>query len=298
MASISVVLYIASSYLNIINPTHYITLEWGYSRIIPSYFGLHYDIQQINIAGLLLNRNTGIFTEAPMYSFCLSIALLVELFIINKKRMINIIILLITIMTTFSTTGIVTALICLCINLIITKYQNRLFYVIKFIITPMIIIIAIIISSFFIITKIEESRNKYQSFAARTDDFRVGYEAWKEHKLIGNGYDRHDITQKYMSYSLRKGDMGGSSGLMMILPQGGLYLTSIYLIPLIISLCYSFKTKKIKNIVFGLIVTFLFIFTQIQYTYIIIYFLAMGWSFNMFDIKNINNGKEKMNEKV
>ena len=65
------------------------------------------------MSGKIFIRNTGIFAEAPMYGFSLSIALLTELFLRKVKdikltiiSLIKIIILIITIITTLSTTAI------------------------------------------------------------------------------------------------------------------------------------------------------------------------------------------------
>lgn len=287
LSIISLIFYLFATCLGVIKPNSTVTLKWGTIRDIPSYWGLYYNTQWVNFNGIPIIRNTGVFTEAPMYSFALSISLAIELFVIKDKRVKNILILCITALTTFSTTGIVTNLMMICIYIIATKSISTVFMILKISILPIVITISLLVGSLFIIDKIESSsNNKYGSFNIRMDDFKVGYEAWRENKLIGHGYDRHDKTKTYMGL-LRVNDNGGSSGLMMILPQGGVYLLSIYLIPLIISLYHGFKIKDIKIVIIGLIITLLFTFTQIQYRYIIMYFLAIGWSFIIVDRKNI-----------
>lgn len=287
LSIISIVFYIFANCLNIIQPTDYVLLRWGSDRRIPGYFGVYYNTQWINLNGVHLIRNTGIFTEAPMYSFILCISLLIELFIIRRIRKKNVFVLLLTIFSTLSTTGITISLTVLTLQLILKKSKTILERILKITIIPVIIILALSLSLFFVKDKINESGNKkYGSFETRTDDFKIGLEAWKENKIIGHGYERHDITQQYMgSIRVMQNDIGGSSGLMMVLPQGGIYLTSIYIIPLIMAMLYGIINKKLNVIIISLVVFILFIFTNIPYRYLMIYFLAIGLSLGISSLQ-------------
>lgn len=276
LAIISLIFYILASVLNIISPNAQITLEWGYTRTVPSYYHLYYNTQWLYLGGVKLFRNTGIFTEAPMYSFCLCIALSIQLFIKQNTDKKNIAVLLVAVLSTLSTTGIVVGFGSFVLYLLYKRTNNFIYAGIKIIIFPLIVMIFVSISAYFIMDKINGSNNKYGSFSARIDDFRVGIEAWKKHKIVGHGFDRHDITQTYMSRNIREGDMGGASGLMMVLPQGGICLLMIYVIPLVLSLYFSMKRQKMGVAILAVTATGLFIVTNIPYTYMMVYLLAIG----------------------
>ncbi len=79
----------------------------GWSVLILQIILDPFDTQTQSIFSGVITRNTGIFLEAPMYAYTLLCALYAELFISDEHRMPVIIILLITLVTTFSTTGII-----------------------------------------------------------------------------------------------------------------------------------------------------------------------------------------------
>ena len=83
---ISLFFYIFGSILNIIQPIDKISISWGITKKIPSYYFLHYNTQYIDIFGYSIWRNSSIFTEAPMFSLCLSFALFYYMFFSKKTR--------------------------------------------------------------------------------------------------------------------------------------------------------------------------------------------------------------------
>ncbi|WP_195218205.1 O-antigen ligase family protein [Turicibacter sanguinis] len=277
LATISILFYLVGSILNIISPSFYVYLKWGNDRYVPSYYNLHFNTQKIYIVGINIIRNSGIFTEAPMFAFALSVAIGIQLFIEKTVQKKKLLILLLALFTTFSTTGIVITSIMLVFKYLITKSYNSWKKVLKIVGFPIATFMAALISFYFIMDKIENTSSATGSYSIRLDDFKVGFEAWKNNFFFGHGYERHDITQTYMS-SIRGTDIGGSSGLMMILPQGGLYLLLIYSIPLIISIQKNLKDKNYNQLIFIAAIVLLFIFTNIPYTYIMIYLLAVGLS--------------------
>ncbi|MFW2502043.1 hypothetical protein [Clostridium diolis] len=278
LSFISLIFYIFGSCFKIISPNSETFLNWGVQKYIPSYYGLYYETQATSIKGITVIRNSGMFTEAPMYAFNLCIALIVELFLKEYKNNKRIILLLTTIATTFSTTGIIIMLGLIIINIKITKSKSWILLLIKRLIFPIIFLAAMSISIFLIGDKINQSQYGYRSYSVRVDDFKVGIDAWSKHIIIGHGYNRYDLTQQYMSINDRGSDIGGSSSLMKILPEGGLYLLSIYLIPLILALFYGIRNKKNNVLIFAITITILFVFVNIPYTYMMIYILALGWS--------------------
>ncbi|MGU8232818.1 hypothetical protein ACV3TV_13565 [Clostridium perfringens] len=280
IALISLIMYLFGVILNVISQSGLVTYEWGVIRYSQSYHNIQYITQNINLAGRFLIRNTSIFTEAPMYAFILSIALLIQLFKVDNLNKIKIGILLITIFTTFSTIGIVFALGLVIIKYLLNKPKNKIRVLIKSAIFPIVVIIAISIASIFIISKINEtSVSGITSYSVRLNDFKIGFDVWKDHKFVGIGFNKQDFVQLYMSTLVRGKDMGGSSGIMTILAQGGTYLLVIYLIPFIGVLYKSIKNKDLNKIIIAFSLMTLLLVINIPYKIILIYFLATSYAY-------------------
>lgn len=289
---VSLFFYIFGSVFKIILANSDVLLRWGTDRYVPSYYNLYYETQTINILGKQVIRNTGIFTEAPMYAFNLCISLGVEVFIRNKQKNKKIIVLLFTILTTFSTTGIVVSLSIISINLINSKKN---YGVLKKMCLYSFVVILMIASMFFINYKVIQSKDIYGSYSVRMDDIKVGIEAWKDNVIIGKGYNRYDLVQQYMSINDRGNDIGGSNGIMKILPEGGIYLLSIYIFPMVVGVIYSIKNRVKNVIIFELILVILLININVPYRLIMIYFLSLGLSY-LFKNDSIKIGEN--NEKI
>ena len=288
LSILSLFFYIFGSNLNIITPNSKVLLDWGRERYINTYYNLHYEAQEIYVRGAKFIRNTGIFTEAPMYSFNLSIALMAQLFFTTKVKTKKVILLIVTIFSTTSLTGIITVIVLISLKLLLIKSNRKLLRLIKAGIFPVIIVFLISIGFIFINEKINDSKSDERgSYSVRIDDFKIAYKAWEKNKYIGHGFLRHDITQKYMSSS-RLYDTGGSNSLIIILPQGGLYLMLLYLVPILICIFVSIYRKDLNTFSEYIIAVLLFLSTNIPYTYMMIYFLAKGWSMIIQNEENIN----------
>lgn len=295
---ISLYYYVRIVILKNINPTSSILFTWGNRTDIPKYSDFYYITQHIKIGSQNLIRNTGIFTEGPMYAFPLSIALIAELFFRKTKGTLNkiiiivsVIVLALTIMTTLSTTaiGIMSVAIPLRIfsflieNLKKSKAKTR----IGIFILLIFIIAGALVGGFFLKNKMKNSaNNKYGSYSIRKDDFKVGYETWKNNKIIGCGFNQYQYVQQNMNFIGRKNDIGGSSGIMKVLPEGGIMLFSVYLIPFILAIMYGIKKRNL-NVIFAFILIFvIFTVTAIQYTYLMIYLLGLGFSYGLNPMTN------------
>ncbi|WP_125567457.1 hypothetical protein [Companilactobacillus insicii] len=261
--------------LSIINvPTNSSVInEWSGGRTILGYFGLHYIAQgSIDFFGMNVIRNTGIFVEAPMFSFILSVALLISVFLNSKKHFLNFerIILILTIISTTSTTGLVMIILLLIYYLFFIKSVR--IPIIKLFFTGIIVPVLVILLIFVLSDKLDNFW--YSSFSIRIDDFKAGYLAWKHSLLLGNGIGNDSLVSGYMdprriNNALLLNDtswLGVSSGLMRVLSYGGLYLLTFYSFSIIFVLKLS---KKYFGMAFMLFV--LFTFTVIDNTYIYIF---------------------------
>ena len=275
LSIISLLFYVAGPILKIISPTGTVQINWGGEKYNDSYYGLYFTRQTETLFGKNIVRNTGIFTEGPMYSLCLVIALAIHKFLINDKKILYDVIFLLTIISTISTTGIVLAILIMMLSMLSGKNN------IKLLLFPIIAIISIIVSS-----QILLSKTQTDSYRTRMDDYGSAFLAWKNSPVYGNGYGTNEAIKKYMS-SFRSYNQGMSNSIMLVLAQGGIILLLFYMIPLIKTIHYSQKNKNKGILYFSAIMALLFVTTLFQYTPLLINMVAMGMTLN------IEKGKEE-----
>ena len=285
-ALISLILYFLGFVLKIISPNLQVLLNWGDERYVNSYYNLLYETQYFSIFGMRLVRNTGIFTEAPMYAFLLIIALTVQLFFYEvKPNKTKISILVITTITTFSTIGIGSLSLLIILYFLNQMKTGDYKKILKNKVVIFIMACSFILSAAFIYQKIEASRDKMGSYSIRMDDFKVGIEVWKKNKIFGAGYENYDFFKQHVDKSLRGTDIGGSSGIMHIMMHGGIWLLMLNVVPYLLCIYVSFKNKDNKNIIIYLLFLGLLLVTAVQYTFITIYLLARALSVFLIDYK-------------
>lgn len=117
-------------------------------RLFPSaYYRPAKETYNLGLSFVNLNdniiRNMGIFWEPGAFQTYLVFAFLIELFILKSTRRLAIILYLIALITTWSTTGIINALVLLLI-LIIYKNNKSQFKLVKILVTAVILSISII----------------------------------------------------------------------------------------------------------------------------------------------------------
>lgn len=274
---ISLILYTMGSTLNIIKPTNEITISWGKARKINTYWWLQANIQKNG----KIWRNTGFFAEAPMFSLILIIALAIELFILENREKSKEVILIITTMTTFSATGL--SLICLMyiIKIIVDnrKKSNSVIQILKFIITPIIIVMIVGIG-----IKVLSNKLGTASYIVRVDDFKACYNVWRMYPIFGAGYGNVDKIIENMS-SFRETEKGLSNSLGVSFAENGIYLNLIYLFAFFRTIKYGKKSKKIGIIIFAFIIMILFVTTIFMFSHLFMILIAMGITNKREDLK-------------
>ena len=247
LAVISLIFYFLGSILHLINSNENVLIIWGGERYVPSYYKMYFETQNITLFGIKLIRNSGIFTEAPMFNFVLCISLVIEFFLKDDKSKKRIAILILTIITTATTTGIAVMSFLIVLNKMLETKEGLLRNLLKYTLVLIITVILLAISIAFINDKINGSRGKVGSFSVRMDDYKIGFEVLNDYKLHGVGFLNNDFVKRnYMNLSERGTDAGGSNSIMIILSQGGLYLSVIYLLAIISSFIKSLKYKQKK----------------------------------------------------
>lgn len=199
-------------------------------------------------------RNTGIFTEAPMYSHFLCMAFFVELFLKNKSLKRNYLIIGITIFTTSSTTGIIFLLVSVFYKYVLTvKKETVRFFLL--ILTP-----ALFIFIKYILSMKQGNNSIYTSYAIRSNDVYAGFSSWMNHIFIGNGINNVSSMFAYLySYRIQVNNVYISNGLLTILSYGGILYALFYVIPVALSI-----RKSLNLFGFALGSLFLLYFENLQ----------------------------------
>lgn len=249
------------------------TIDWGSIKQVPSLYNLQFFPQdKVMFLGTSVVRNTGMFAEAPMYSFVLSMALIIHLFL-NKNTKITdkkSIVIILTLFSTTSTTGLLT--IVMSIFLIIFSRSSKYIKIFLILLVPILLIILDLILK-------SKTENMSGSVSLRVDDIHAGIQAWRLKPFIGNGFENSRILNSFMDPSRfgMWGNNGFSSGILSMLARGGLLLTSIFaFLPYII-----YGKKGMNELFFSSIICVTFCVTIVDrtniYMFIIMFMYAVGF---------------------
>lgn len=271
LAVISLILWLVGPVLNLILPNCTIANKWnglGMEMNIPSqgYFYLQYVTQTTNVSGFEIVRNTGLFAEAPMFSFVLSTALITECFLSNKTRIGIALLLSLCIATTFSTTGIILVMVVIileCGNWFThTRSRWRWIVLIGILIG---IIAAVTTASWLINAKMSSS-----SGSTRADDFRAGYLAWKDSPITGYGLGDYQTVRRYMS-TFRLMNVGFSNSPFDVLVRGGI----VFMAPFAIAIV-GFLRYRGRQLLALLLFLYLWILTIVTFQPLTFCFFSLG----------------------
>jgi hypothetical protein len=120
------------------------------------------------------------------------------------------------------------------------------------------------------------------------DDFKAGFQAWKVHPIMGSGLNSTAYTQ-FMS-NWRSFNLGLSSTIMDILCSGGIYVLALYLGIIAFSGIRSIRLKNSSNLIYTILILYLFITTIFSNTYILYFifdFMAIN-SIEKYDFARIS----------
>lgn len=237
-AVLSLIIYIAL-FFKIINFNMSIPIEWGWIRSVNGVYGILFNTQgNLNLFGISLLRNSGVFSEAPMYGLVLIIALMIFLFIEQPHQIFSptLVILMVTIITTVSATGILVGILAVGLYLLPKLRESK--------ISSIVVAFFIFIGTFFAYNLLlDKFQTSTQSVSIRLDDFLAGFNAWKNRPIIGYGFIEGRLRIKDFMQGSRVilgGNSGYSNGLFMGLVTVGLVGMLVFLIIPIIK--YSMKS--------------------------------------------------------
>ena len=260
LCTISLFIWFLSSVIGVLRPNITIQTLWGNINNFKGYYYIHFDTQDVWwITGKPLIRNTGIFTEGPMYAVIIVIAQVFHDLISkeeSRKHLLKTVILSTTMITTMSATGI----ICTVIILFLAnrdKILGLLGKKNKFILGALAAIL--IIAALPILSSLAGSKSETGSAIHRSTDISNGIKVFANSPLIGKG-----VNHERPNESKSNDGYGYSNAIIPILTDGGVVLLAIYIFPVIILLSNK-KHKENKDVYVAIIYLLILFTTQITY---------------------------------
>lgn len=269
LAAISLVLWMAGPVMGVISTNCSIENNWTYvdrASYNYGYYHLQYVVQTQNFLGISIVRNTGLFVEAPMYSYALCCALIVERLFRDNSRMLVTIILMITVGTTFASTGVICILGLILIDAL--RFARSKSGSTRTLLTLLFVIVFLFCAA--IAFSVFDQKMNTRSGNIRLDDFIAGFEAWIQSPITGYGLNHSDVVQRYMS-AFRSNNMGFSNSLMNILVMGG----AVLLIPFVVAFAGFLKQSAHMKLA-GLLYAFLWTITIVTFLNLSMFILAFG----------------------
>ena len=275
VAAVSLAFWVAGSLLHVLKPTGQVGTFWtgneNYIRMVPSYFGIYFETQDVKFGSLKLTRNSAIFSEAPMASFHFFFLFLIQKQLCQHSK-IRSLLLAIAIVSTVSTTGICFLVLYYLINFILSPSNSKVRKLLKLILLPLLTIVAL--SVVFVLV---EDKMESRSGDIRLDDLRACFRMWMDHFFWGVGINNTNPIIPYLS-GFRKSNHGLSNSLFLVFACGGLYTGILFYIQFTIGIVRAVMIRDKQRFILVFLLFFLFAITVIPYTYVFIFSLI--WSAN------------------
>lgn len=247
IAAVSLFFWFGTNVFHLLEPNGIIPNNWGEDLLfLNSYYYIYFETQEALLFGIPIQRNTAIFTEAPVCNLNFCFALAIELFIIQKKSMLRRLVLISGIITTFSTTG---QLFLFFVFFIYVFFHMKRSTIRRFLLFFMpLIIYAVNIG----VTMIIEDKSEGSSYTSRGEHIESLIKFGLANPITGSGL----LTYKG----------GVSNSLFHLFAEGGIVLLSLYLYYVIIKPFKSYLcTKNNSYLLLNMAFSFLFIFTVAYY---------------------------------
>lgn len=288
ISALSLVFFIFGSLLGVINSSGYYPYSqvgWGTNNYT-DYYHLYCEGQEVFALGYSGVRNIALFVEGPMLTYTLSFAIYYELFFRNQGyRKLCLGVMIATLITSFSTTGLLIVVLLLYLKFYEAIKKNK---IIKILIVPVILIV-IGYAAYYIIQ--DKFINNVYSASARTDDILASFKCFVSDVFNGVGYQNMDAIDPFRTF--RRTNAGLSTGFGAILAYGGTLWGIWYMVPFIIALKnYIVNTKSRQIMGFVLMAFALLFLTVVQSRVLCTTINAFCWYFviqNSISIKKHTN---------
>ena len=291
LAIVSLFFWVFGSLLKVIPSSGTVKYLWGRPYSVgESFFFLHNNAPgqtawSWRIFGDSVFRNSGIFAEAPMFSFVLAVALVLNIWLKrDKMNIIREIIFIVTIVTTFSASGIVCAFFVLAYRLLqwLLSIKNKQKRCILVIVISLAIAAAIVFSWEFIFNKISASSTSH-----RLLDFRNGLRSFAQNPILGNGINSPRPDE--LSYT---SGYGYSNAIVPVLVDGGIVLAS-HFVAAFCAFINRMKKDKYRTITTVLVCVSLGLTSLVSYRLVTVFLVAAGLSLAPVQLIRRNDASKK-----
>ncbi len=271
LALISLYYWIWGVQLGKLTPNMSATVSWGVFERLPGYDGLHFAFQLDTtfFPDSYIYRNSGIFAEAPMFNLWLDMALAGELFLKKRVSWVKVAVLVVTILTTLSVTGVIfiggsLALYVISIYPSMSQKARKAVLACTLSVLPL----ALLVIGYGL-----QQKAGTQSYQMRLTDYVAGIQMWKDHLVFGGGYGNLPALLPYI-YS-PDGVLGFSNSLTGVLGTGGTWMA----LPFYVShfgILFPRLSGDKRLSFFGACYLFLFCTTAYFMRYIAVVMMAAG----------------------
>lgn len=273
IGAVSVIFYLLGPATDILAGTDILYYNYDHLNSGKSYYYLFFvnNDQIQNLMGHEIIRNVGIFMEAPSFANMLIFALFWELFQKEGKRKLRVTLLLITLLTTFSTKAFLFgSMLIAAYILFVYGEKNTIIKSLRSLIIPLAGACGAVLVLIVLIKKSDTAG----SMSIRMDDTYSAFVTWLQHPLFGAGfYNMEEIYNNY-KWTTMKGDP--TAGLINILAFGGIFMFTGFLVCLW-GIWNKIKlTNKTTNRVFVVMLIGMLLISAMQYSYITLFILAVG----------------------
>ncbi len=274
LAVISLWFWTLGEVLEIIEPNGYVTITWGNFSTVKGYYGVHFAFQRDTtfFPNADLYRNSSIFSEAPMFNLWLNIALAIELFLKPKASKARCLILVATILTTLSVTGILFLVLCVVLRMLeFLKRMNRVQRCV-YILVSVVLIPAMAV----LVLQSMALKTDTKSYEIRLSDYVAGIKLWMDHPVFGSGFGNLKSLHAYVT-EIGAGVAGFSNSVTAVLGTGGIWMALLYYIPhlaIVVPGCTG--SKKIAC--FGVCMLYLFVTTIFFARFIGVMLIMFGYA--------------------
>ena len=265
---ISLFFWIFGSNLHLIRPNGLYLTKWAQPTFqsVSSYYGLYFETQTMGS----MWRNSAIFAEAPMASLNFSLALAILILLLKKNRYYRwkILILTLGVVSTLSSTGYIFLVLLILGKILIGDDRNKYVFILKKIITPIILLLGVILINYFFSQKMMSN-----SGVSRGQDYINSFRAWERYPLLGVGLNMANSLSP--EDRLFIGKFGYSNSFGKILGETGIYVTILYIISMIRSIYIGIKTQQSDRIFFTVILGYLFVTTIFVNTFLMFFIFSL-----------------------
>ncbi len=268
-AIISLIFYLGGTCLTLIPESGRTSLIWGtWTEDIRTFHNIYYESQKLYLnETLYIPRNCGIFPEGPMYNFVLCVTLAAEMFLSQKTHWWKVILLGITALTTFSTTTYVflIAVFVLYLAKIVFSQKEKSIHKLAFL---LLVLLGVVLVVGILLNKLTTPSGA-GSMNVRTDHIMACFKAWLDSPIIGVGFENQEAVLAFAEYK-----QGMSMGLVYFIACGGILMTSLIVIPYIMSGIHAFKTREYNEFIFETLYLLLYFITAVSIYPIFRFFIA------------------------